>query len=331
MPERNRESKVALVLGAFGQDGHYLSRLLLSEGVKVVGTTRTPLKSSSASQNLPAGMAIAELDIRDSSRFEELLQSYRPNYVFNLAGFSHVGRSWDATEESEAVNWRAVEGLAQALLRFRDESSINPYFFHASSSEVFGGHTFGPQDEETNFMPVTPYGKHKVAAHEALSLLRSNEDLDVGIGIMFNHESPRRPQHFVSRRVSCGVAAIATGNASHLELGNLNAQRDWGFAGDYVRAMWLMAKSRARKDYVVATGTVRTVEDLVDAAFLSAGFNDWKSLVRTGKDLMRIVDPQSLFGDASRIKKDLGWVPEKKFEEMIAEMVASDVSLFEVG
>jgi GDPmannose 4,6-dehydratase len=313
------QGRTAVITGIAGQDGSYLAELLLDRGYRVVGVVRPETSTHRIDPILDRIelRTVALLDPRDLTR---LLESVRPDEVYNLAGHSFVPTSWDRPELAEDIT---ALGATRLLSAIRD---VDPRirFYQASSSEIFGNALEAPQSELTPPNPRNPYGAAKAAAHAATARARDEAGLFAVSGILYNHESPRRGREFVSRKISDGVARIAAGEADVISMGSLEAERDWGFAGDYVRAMWLMLQQDAPGDYVVATGVTHTVRDLCRIAFARAGL-DYERHVTVDPALVRPADRVRLVGDATKARHDLGWQPEMSFEALIAMMVDADV------
>ena len=307
-----------LVTGVGGQDGGYLAERLVADGVEVHGLhpPGEPVPSP-----LPPDVALHALDLTDHARCSALVADLSPDLVVNLAGQSSVARSWDDPELSWAVNATAAEALLTAVADLPGE----PRFVQASSAEIFGRPDRSPQDEATPLRPVSPYGRAKAHAHLAVGRARA-DGLHASSMILFNHESPRRPTSFVTRKITSTVAAIARGTADRLVLGNLDARRDWGWAPDYVDAMVRAASAEVGCDYVVATGRSHAVRDLVAAAFERVGVTDWERLVAVDPGLVRPVDPIDSCGDASRARDRLGWTPSVGFPELVHRMVDADLA-----
>lgn len=315
------EARRALITGISGQDGSYLAELLLERGYEVFGLVRR-----ASTQRLDRLEAIRESltlmsgDLLDQTSLMRALARARPHEVYNLAAQSFVPTSWSepvATAESTALG---VTRLLEALRSVAPEAR----FYQASTSEMFG-QAPPPQSEATPFHPRSPYGVAKVYAHWATVNYRESYDIFAVSGILFNHESPRRGHEFVTRKVTIAAARIKLGLQRKLALGNLEARRDWGFAGDYVRAMWLMLQQDEPEDLVIATGETHSVRELCEAAF-SAVDLDWREHVEQDPDLLRPAEVDHLVGDASRARTKLGWKPEVGFEGMIATMVAADLA-----
>jgi GDPmannose 4,6-dehydratase len=314
-------SKTALITGITGQDGSYLAELLLREGYRVVGMTRrTSTDVHERIQHLVDDIEFVSGDLLDQSSVTAIISRVKPDEVYNLAAQSFVPTSWDQpvlTGEFTAL------GVTRVLEAIR---SVNPRirFYQASSSEMFGKVQAVPQSEETPFYPRSPYGVAKLYGHWITINYRESYDLFAVSGILFNHESERRGKEFVTRKITDGVARIKLGLATELRLGNLEARRDWGFAGDYVRAMWLMLQQPQPDDYVVATGVTRSVGEFVRAAFAVADL-DWERYVVIDPRFYRPAEVDLLVGDPSKAQAQLGWEPETSFERLVESMVIADL------
>lgn len=313
--------KVALITGITGQDGSYLAEFLLEQGYKVYGMNRrASLEKFERISHLMNKIELVQGDLLDQFSLISVLQTTKPVEVYNLAAQSFVPASWSQpvlTSEFTAVG---VTKLLESI-RFVDRGIR---FYQASSSEMFGKVRETPQTEMTPFYPRSPYGVSKVYGHYITVNYRESYGLFAVSGILFNHESPRRGLEFVTRKVTDGVARIKLGRASEIRLGNLEAKRDWGFAGDYVKAMWLMLQQQKPDDYVIATGKTHSVRELVQVAFNYAGL-DWEKHVKVDKEFLRPAEVDLLVGDSSKAKKVLGWEPKVSFEEMIKMMVDADI------
>jgi GDPmannose 4,6-dehydratase len=315
-------TKTALVTGVTGQDGSYLAELLVEQGYRVVGMTR---RSSTATNeriaHLEGKIELIQGDLLDQASLVEALREVGPDEVYNLAAQSFVPTSWNQpvlTGEFTALGvTRMLEAIRQVDAKVR--------FYQASSSEMFGKVRETPQTESTPFHPRSPYGVAKAYAHFLTVNYRESYGLYTASGICFNHESPRRGREFVTRKVSEAAARISLGLASELRLGNLDAHRDWGFAGDYVRAMWLMLQQDEPRDYVIATGEAHSVRELCEIAFRRVGL-DYHDYVVTDKALIRPAEVEHLLGDASRARRELGWQPMVGFRELVEMMVDADLA-----
>ncbi|HEX2204209.1 MAG TPA: GDP-mannose 4,6-dehydratase [Longimicrobium sp.] len=313
--------KTALITGITGQDGSYLAELLLEKGYRVFGLVR---RSSTVTferiQHIQDRIELLSGDLTDQNSLYYALEQSNPDEVYNLAAQSFVQTSWTQPVLTGDVTALGVTRMLEAIRIF--DRKIR--FYQASSSEMFGKVQAVPQREDTPFYPRSPYGVAKVYGHWATVNYRESYDLFAVSGILFNHESPRRGLEFVTRKVTDAAARIKLGLADKLPLGNLDAQRDWGFAGDYVRAMWLMLQNETPKDYVVATGETHSVRELVEVAFAHVGL-DWREHVLLDERFMRPAEVDLLVGDASAAREELGWVPDVAFEGLVRMMVEADL------
>ena len=311
----------AVITGITGQDGSYLAELLLSKGYEVVGVVRrTSHHSYERIEHLLDRIEIVPADLLDQHSLTMVMQDARPDEVYNLAAQSYVPTSWSQpvlTGEFTALGvTRILEAIRLAYPAAR--------FYQASSSEMYGRVTETPQRESTSFYPRSPYGVAKAYGHWITVNYRESYGLYAVSGILFNHESPRRGIEFVTRKVTDGVARITRGLATELRLGNLDAKRDWGYAGDYVDAMWRMLQQPTPQDYVIGTGVCHTVRDLVEAAFGHVGL-DWRKYVVTDPRFIRPAEVDLLVADPSKAKAELGWTPTVDFAKLIAMMVDADL------
>ncbi|MCB9916163.1 MAG: GDP-mannose 4,6-dehydratase [Planctomycetes bacterium] len=310
-------NKRALVTGVTGQDGSYLAELLLDEGYEVFGLVR---KSSSPNPwriaHLEGRLTLLPGDLLDQSSLVRALLESRPHEVYNLAAQSFVPTSFEQPVHTTEVTGVGVLRLLESLRQVAPEAR----FYQASTSEMFGRVESSPQDERTPFHPRSPYGVAKLYAHWATINAREAYGLFAVSGLLFNHESPRRGDEFVTQKVARGVARIAAGEARELRLGNLDATRDWGHARDYVRAMWLMLQQDEPRDFVIATGRTHSVRELCAAAFARAGL-DWREHVTVDASFTRPAEVEELCGDARRARDLLGWRPTVGFEGLVHEMV----------
>jgi GDPmannose 4,6-dehydratase len=315
------DTKRALITGVTGQDGSYLAELLLEKGYEVCGMVRrASVEKFERIEHLRARLRLAQADLLDQLSLIELVKGFRPHEIYNLAAQSFVPTSW--TQPMLTAEFDAV-GVTRMLEAVR---LVDPTirFYQASSSEMFGKVREVPQRETTPFHPRSPYGVAKVYGHYITVNYRESYGIFACSGILFNHESPRRGLEFVTRKVTHGVAQIKLGFARELRLGNLEAKRDWGFAGDYVEAMWRMLQQPAPDDYVVATGENHTVRELVEIAFAHAGL-DWREFVQLDPTLLRPAEVEVLIGDPGKARARLGWQPEVSFGELVRMMVDADL------
>lgn len=334
--------KVALITGITGQDGSYLADLLLSKDYEVHGVVRRSsnfnrqriehiysitrsatgkfLEYDSDNLDRSANLFLHYGDLTDAGSVHSLIAGITPDEIYNLGAQSHVAISFDTP-----VNTAEVTGLATLkLLEAIRATGIKTKFYQASSSEMFGKVKESPQNENTPFYPRSPYGVSKVFSHLAAVNYREAYGLYISNGILFNHESPRRGENFVSRKVTLGIAEILAGKRDKIYLGNLKAKRDWGYAPEYVDAMWRMLQQPEGDDYVIATGETHSVEELAETAFRLAGISDWQKYVAVDRRFMRPTDVDSLIGDASKAKVKLGWEPQVKFKKLIKIMLKAD-------
>ncbi len=317
----------ALVTGITGQDGSYLAELLLQKGYEVFGMVRRASTGNlERIRHLLGQVTLCPGDLLDHSSVMAVFNQVQPDEVYHLAAQSFVPTSWEqpiATAQFTALGAaRMLEALRQVCPHAR--------FYQASSSEMFGKAVEVPQTERTPFSPRSPYGVAKLFAHWVAVNYRESYHLFVCTGILFNHESPRRGKEFVSRKVTDGVARIAHGLATELRLGNLDARRDWGFAGDYVEAMWLMLQQDRPDDYVIATRETHSVRELVEIAFAAAGL-DWRPYVTIDRALLRPAEVELLQGDATKAEAVLGWKPRMSFRELIEMMVKADLEQYRLA
>jgi GDPmannose 4,6-dehydratase len=314
-------AKQALITGITGQDGSYLAELLLDKGYDVHGMVRrSSTENFERIQHLTDRVRLVQADLLDQSSLVEALEEAQPEEVYNLGAQSFVPTSWRQpvlTAEFTAVG---VTRLLEAIRRVNPDIRL----YQASSSEMFGKVREVPQSETTPFYPRSPYGVAKAYGHFITVNYRESYGLFAVSGILFNHESPRRGLEFVTRKISDGVARIKLGLADELRLGNLDAKRDWGFAGDYVEAMWLMLQAETPEDYVIATGEEHSVEEFADLAFAHAGL-DRNQHVKTDPAFLRPAEVDHLVGDAAKAREQLGWEPRVSFRELVEMMVDADL------
>ena len=315
----------ALITGITGQDGLYLAELLLSKGYEVFGLMR--------GQNNPKKALLDELipdvtiltgDLTDLSSLMRAMNTAQPDEFYNLGAISFVAYSWENAHLTSEVTGMGVLNALEAVRLYEGTSGKQVRFYQASSSEMFGKVQAVPQNEDTLLWPRSPYGVAKVYGHYMTINYRESYGMHASSGVLFNHESPRRGPEFVTRKVSQAVARIHLGLQDSITLGNLDARRDWGFAGDYVRAMWLMLQQPEPDDYVVAMGEMHSVRDLVETAFGHVGL-DYTKHVETDPTLLRPAEVNELCGDATKARAKLGWQPEVRFPQLVAMMVDADV------
>ena len=315
-------AKRALITGITGQDGSYLAELLLAEGYHVFGLVR---RSSSTNferiGHIQDRLTLLSGDLMDESSLINVLKACRPSEVYNLAAQSFVHASWQQPVLTAEATALGVTRLLDAI------RTVDPTirFYQASSSEMFGRVKTVPQNEATDFYPRSPYGVAKVYGHWITVNYRESYDLHASSGILFNHESPRRGLEFVTRKVTHAAARIKHGIVNEVRLGNLDAQRDWGYAADYVRAMWLMLQQDAPDDFVIATGVTHSVRELCEVAFSAVGLR-WEDYVVVDESLLRPAEVDTLVGDASKAQRELGWRSDVDFATLIEMMVAADLA-----
>lgn len=313
--------KTGLVNGIAGQDGSYLAELLLAKGYRVVGAVRDVQRTSDfLSSSLMSRVELVEWDMLNQVEMADVLSRYQPAEVYNYAAYSSGVGMFDDPVGIGEVNGLAVARILEAIR----EADTNIRFCQASSSEMFGDAVESPQSEETPFQPRSPYGAAKLYAHSMIRIYRQRYGLFACSAILFNHESPRRGLGFVTRKITHEAAKIKLGLANELRLGNLDARRDWGFAGDYVRAMWLMLQQPHAEDYVVATGKTHSVRELCEIAFGHLEL-DYRDYMREDAAAYRPIESVQLVGNFERARKQLGWVPEVGFREMVSMMVDADL------
>jgi len=320
------KQKRALITGITGQDGSYLAEFLLKKGYKVYGLVRrSSTESDSRISHLRDKITLIQGDLLDQRSLDEAVREVKPDEVYNLAAQSFVPTSWNQpvlTGEFTAL------GVTKVLEAIRHYGKKNTKFYQASSSEMFGKVRETPQNELTPFYPRSPYGVAKVYGHYITINYRESYNMFAVSGILFNHESPRRGLEFVTRKITDGVARIKLGLAKELRLGNLNAKRDWGYAGDYVEAMWLMLQQKKPQDFVIGTGETHSVKEFVELAFDYVGL-DPKKYVKIDKKFWRPAEVDILVADASKARKILTWKPKVSFEQLVKMMVDADLKRLE--
>ena len=322
----------ALITGITGQDGLYLAELLLEKGYDVHGLIR--------GQNNPRRELVTKLvpdvrlhngDLTDLSSLMRAMRDSRPDEVYNLGAISFVAYSWENAFVTSDVTGMGVLNMLEAVRLHAGDDPAAVRFYQASSSEMFGKVQEVPQTERTLLWPRSPYGVSKVYGHYMTINYRESYGMHASSGILFNHESPRRGPEFVTRKISQAVARIHLGQQDSMALGNLDAQRDWGYAGDYVEAMWRMLQQDEADDYVIATGETHSIRDFLDLAFAHVGVDDWSKHVTQDPRFMRPAEVEQLIGDASKAKDTLGWTPTVSFPELVAMMVDADIAATKAG
>jgi GDPmannose 4,6-dehydratase len=311
----------ALITGVTGQDGSYLSELLLEKGYKVYGMLRNIQRESPERlAGIASRIEFVEADLTDQSSLDRVLQQVRPDEVYNLAGQTFVPVAWSQPLLTMEITGMGALRILEALRRHSPKTK----FLQASSSEIFGRAEAPQQNESTRMQPTNPYGAAKLFAHHVTINYRESYGMYACSCISFNHESPRRGAEFVTRKVAQQVARIKLGSAGKLKMGDLEGRRDWGFAGDYVRAMWMMLQQPQPDDFVIATGITHSVKELLEIAFSHAGL-DWKEHVEIDPELVRPAEPGPLCGDAGKAHRVLGWKPQISFKQLMEMMVESEL------
>jgi GDPmannose 4,6-dehydratase len=320
--------RMALITGVNGQDGSYLAEMLLNQGYRVTGTVRSRLSAGDDTRirRIPKEVEIVESNLFGDSSLESLLRQFRPSEVYNLAARASSKELWAEPISTGELNALTVVQLLDAIYRIDREIR----FVQASSSEVFGRALEVPQTESTPFQPRNPYGVAKAFGHWITAVYRKERGLFACSCILYNHESPRRGMDFVTRKISHGVARIKLGMADKLVLGDLDARRDWGFAGDYVQAMWLALQQTAPDDYIVATGETHSVREFCETAFAHVGLR-YEDYVTQNRENFRPPETALLVGNPAKAKRILGWRQTVSFEELVRMMVDSDLQLLEMG
>lgn len=322
--------KIAFVTGMTGQDGPYLAKLLIEKGYKVYGLIKrysNPNLDNIRYLEIENDIELITGDITDDGNMNHLVKNIRPNEFYNLAAQSFVGASWDLNKLTTEVNAIGPLNILNAIKQHSPETR----FYQASTSEMYGNSieiSGGQQDESTPFWPRSPYGVAKLYAYWMTINFRESYSLHASNGILFNHESPIRGKEFVTRKITDGVAKIKCGLADSITLGNLDAKRDWGFAGDFVEAMWLMLQQNEPGDYVVATGQQYTIGDLLERAFKYAGIGDWQKYVKTDPRFKRPAELHSLCGSPKKAETVLGWQRRTDFDTLVKMMVEADIKRY---
>jgi GDPmannose 4,6-dehydratase len=321
------DTKKALITGITGQDGLYLAELLLAKGYKVFGLLRgqNNPKAAMLEQLLPQ-VEILTGDLLDLSSLMRAFAVADPDEVYNLGAVSFVAYSWENARLTTDVTGGGVLNMLESTRLYQDVAGKEVRFYQASSSEMFGKVQQVPQREETLLWPRSPYGVAKVYGHYMTINYRESYGMHASSGILFNHESPRRGVEFVTRKVTRSVARIALGLQNEIALGNLEAKRDWGFAGDYVEAMYLMLQQDVADDYVISTGETHSIRELLDHAFAAVDIDDWQRYVRIDPRFFRPAEVDLLVGDSTKAHAQLGWKPKVTFEELVKMMVQNDLA-----
>ena len=315
--------KRALITGITGMDGSHLADLLLDKGYEVFGMERRiSTKNRVNTSHLEGKVTFMMGDITDQNSIRRVLEGCDPDEVYNLAAQSFVKESWNTPEQSGDTTGMGALRMLEAIRM----SEISPRFYQASTSEMYGKME-DLANEDTKFHPRSPYGVAKLYAHWITINYRESYDMFNVCGLLFNHESERRGREFVTRKITDGVARIHLGLEDYVTLGNLDVKRDWGYAPDYVEAMWMMLQQDTPQNYVIATGRYHTLEDFLDSSFKCIGIDDWSKYVKQDERYMRPADVYYLRGDSTRAKNELGWEPKTSFEDMVSKMVTNDIEL----
>ena len=324
--------KRALITGVTGQDGYYLSKLLLSKGYEVYGLVRgqNNPKIDFMRRELP-DVKILTGDLLDVSSLLRALEAAKPDEFYNLGAISFAAYSWENAMLTSDVTGKGVLNALEAVRLYSGDDASKVRFYQASSSEMFGAVRETPQREETLLWPRSPYGVAKVFGHYMTINYRESYGMHASSGILFNHESPMRGPEFVTRKISLAVAKIAAGQQDQIALGNLDAKRDWGFAGDYVDAMWRMLQADEADDYVVSTNETHSVREYLDIAFTHVGIDDWEKHVYQDPAFFRPAEVDLLIGDSTKARETLGWKPEVDFPTLVKMMVDADVARVAAG
>ncbi len=317
--------KKALITGILGQDGPYLAKLLLEKGYKVYGLIRrssNPNFSNLDFLGITDKIEYVQGDLCDESSLIKVIKDIKPDEVYNLAAQSFVGSSWDQSKITTEINSLGVLYLLNAIKFFSPMTK----FYQASTSEMFGNsHSDGLQTEETPFHPRSPYAISKLYSYWMTNNFKESYGMFCCNGILFNHESPIRGKEFVTRKISDGVAKIKLGLADEIRLGNIDSKRDWGFAGDFVEAMWLMMQLNEPDNYIISTGETHSIKDFLEIAFNHVGIKDWEKYIKIDPNFKRPAELFALHGKSNKAKEKLGWEPKVKFEELVKMMVDADL------
>ena len=317
-------NKIAFITGINGMDGSHLADLLLTRGYKVYGMERRSSNVNDVNtKHLKDRITILNGDMTDQNSLLRCLKECNPDEVYNLAAQSFVGESWNTPEHTSEVTGLGVLRMLEAIREYNPKIK----FYQASSSEMFGRMVENPAKETTPFYPRSPYGVSKLYGHWITKNYRESYDMFACSGILFNHESERRGIEFVTRKISDGVARIKLGLADHITLGNLDAKRDWGYAPDYVEAMWMMLQQETPEDYVIATGETHSIRDFLTEAFNHVGIKNWEPYIKQDPRFMRPAEVDVLRGDYTKAKEEMEWVPQTNFSELVKKMVDNDLEL----
>ena len=324
------KKRVALITGINGMDGSHLADFLLNKNYEIFGMERrSSVKNRTNTNHLEGKITFLTGDLTDQNSLCRCLKQSNPDEVYNLASQSFVGESWNTPEQTSNVTGLGALRMLEAIREYKGGKS-NIRYYQASSSEMFGRMVENPSKETTPFYPRSPYGVSKLYAHWITKNYRESYNMFNCSGILFNHESERRGLEFVTRKISAGVAKISLGMSDHIALGNLDAKRDWGYAPDYVEAMWLMLQQKDPDDYIVATGECHSIRDFLNEAFSLVGIKSWENYIIQDPRFMRPAEVDVLVGDNSKARNKLGWQPKTSFHELVRIMVGNDVKRLKI-
>jgi GDPmannose 4,6-dehydratase len=315
----NGRRKSALITGIAGQDGSFLAEFLVEKGYQILGILKKGEDTSNLAQ-IVGSIQLEETEVTRREDFIRWISKFSPDEVFNFAGLSFIPDCWDNPNRAFEVNTLFVANFLEAL----KNHAPGARYYQASSSEIFGDPPYTPQDENTPYNPANPYGVSKLASHLLTGMYRRRYGLFAVSGILYNHESPRRPVHYVTQKIARAAAEISMGRTEKLRLGNVDARRDWGFAGDFIRGIWLMLQQEKPLDYILATGVTHSIKDFLQIAFSHLSL-DWTDWVETDPELIRPVEVGKLVGNPSRAKEILGWESQITFQELVIMMVDAQV------
>ncbi|MFA6475019.1 MAG: GDP-mannose 4,6-dehydratase [Patescibacteria group bacterium] len=316
-------NRIALITGVLGQDGSYLAQLLLHKGYQLIGTKRTTSDLSNHNYlGITKQVEYVDCDLQNETAIQDVISHYKPDELYHLGGLSAPGQSWSDPKAYTETNALGMLYLLNAIKMHSPKTKL----VNAATSEMFGAqHQGGLQTEETPFQPTNPYAVTKIYAYWMGQIYKKSYNLFVANAILFSHESPLRGPQFVTRKISMGVAKIKLGLTDHIVLGNIESKRDWGFAGDYVEAMWRIAQQTEPDDFVLSTGAVHTIREYLDIAFQYIGIQDWTSYVQTDPTLYRPIDLPNLSGASEKAQRVLGWKPQVDFKALVELMVQADL------
>ena len=318
--------KTAIITGILGQDGPYLAKLLLEKGYTVYGIMQrysNPNLSNLEYLGIEKDVILITGDVSDDANISHIIKTIKPNEFYNLAAQSFVGASWELSKSTSEINAMGVLNILNAI----KTNSPSTKFYQASTSEMYGNADVDILNEDTPFRPASPYAVAKLYAYWITRNYRDSYSLFTSNGILFNHESPLRGKEFVTRKISDGIARIKLGLQDHISLGNIDSARDWGFAGDYVEAMWLMLQHDTPGDYVVGTGQRHTIKEFLQEGFAHVGIDDWEKYIKIDARYVRPVDVKYLCADASKAQRELGWTPKVTFKGLVHMMIDADLNI----